>query len=270
MGLDQIQTKTNPSRKAISTLSGLSGLWKLILVGTLGFGSAVTQSAAAVDADFAIGSKLADMLRASRSVVSANQGLINDPDIGDKQFSSEKFVGKADAIYLKRVGTALNVDELSERDRRLLDSQRRAMRQVVDDHQAEINRLGVGFKGFIPAIFARLANEEFGAIAGQEARIRVTAPPDLVRNRKARPDPWEKNILETRFLTSGWPKGKPFTEEVEFEGRLAFRMLLPEYYRESCLACHGTPKGELDITSYPKEGGMVGDLAGAISIVIFR
>jgi hypothetical protein len=270
MGLDQIQTKTNLSRKAISTLSGLSGLWKLILVGTLGFGSAVTQSAAAVDADFAIGSKLADMLRASRSVVSANQGLINDPDIGDKQFSSEKFVGKADAIYLKRVGTALNVDELSERDRRLLDSQRRAMRQVVDDHQAEINRLGVGFKGFIPAIFARLANEEFGAIAGQEARIRVTAPPDLVRNRKARPDPWEKNILETRFLNSGWPKGKPFTEEVEFEGRLAFRMLLPEYYRESCLVCHGTPKGELDITSYPKEGGMVGDLAGAISIVIFR
>ena len=270
MGLDQIQTKTNLSRKAVSTVSGLGGSWKHILFGALVFGTAVTQTAAAVDVDFAIGSKLADMLRASRSVVSANQGLINDPDIGDKQFSSEKFVGKADAIYLKRVGTALNVDELSERDRRLLDSQRRAMRQVVDDHQAEINRLGVGFKGFIPAIFARLANEEFGAIAGQEARIRVTAPPDLVRNRKARPDPWEKNILETRFLNADWPTGEPFTEAVEFEGRPAFRMLLPEYYRESCLACHGTPKGELDITSYPKEGGMVGDLAGAISIVIFR
>jgi len=57
------------------------------------------------------------------------------------------------------------------------------MRQVVDDHQAEINQAGVGFKGFIPAIFARLTNEEFGAIAGKEARIRVTAPPDLARSR---------------------------------------------------------------------------------------
>ena len=266
----QYRNGTMLGRKTVSTLYILSGLWKLILVGALVFGSAVIQIAAAGDADFAIGNKLADMLRASRSVVSANQGLINDPDIGDKKFSSEKFVQAADANYLKRVGSALNTSDLSERDRRLLDAQRRAMRLVVDDHQAEINRAGVGFKGFIPAIFARLTNEEFGAIAGQEARIRVTAPPDLVRNRKARPDPWEKNILETRFLTAGWPKGKAFTEEVEFEGRPAFRMLLPEYYRESCLACHGMPKGELDITSYPKEGGMVGDLAGAISIVIFR
>ena len=47
-------------------------------------------------------------------------------------------------------------------------------------------------------------------------------------------------------------------------------MLLPEYYRESCLTCHGGPKGETDITGYPKEGGKVGDLGGVISIVIFR
>jgi hypothetical protein len=47
-------------------------------------------------------------------------------------------------------------------------------------------------------------------------------------------------------------------------------MLLPEYYRESCLSCHGEPQGEMDITNYPKEGGKIGDLAGAISIVIFK
>ena len=113
-------------------------------------------------------------------------------------------------------------------------------------------------------------NEEFQAIAGSEARVRVTAPPDLVRNRKARPDPWERNILETKLLAADWPKGQPYTELVEFEGRPAFRMLLPEYYKESCLACHGGPKGETDITGYPKEGGMVGDLGGVISIVIFK
>jgi hypothetical protein len=47
-------------------------------------------------------------------------------------------------------------------------------------------------------------------------------------------------------------------------------MLFPEYYAESCLSCHGEPKGEIDVTGYPKEGGKMGDLGGAISIVLFR
>ena len=258
------------SRKAVSTSFDLPALLKLILVISLGLGSSVVQAAAATDADSALGNKLADMLRASRSVVSGSQPLINDAAIGDKGFTGVKLVREAETIYAERVGAQLLDDDLSARDRRLLDAQRQAMRLVVDDHQGEINRPGVGFKGFIPAVFARLANEEFVAIAGSEARIRVTAPSALVRNRKARPDTWERNILETRLLAPDWPTGKPFTEEVEFEGRPAFRMLLPEYYRASCLTCHGEPKGESDITNYPKEGGKVGDLAGAISIVIFR
>lgn len=243
---------------------------RALIFGALLLSAGVNQAAASDDADFAIGIKLADMLRAGRSVVSASQSLINNADVGDKGFTGEKLVGQAEAIYAERVGSPLLDDGLSARDRRLLDAQRKAMGMVVDASQEEINRLGVGFKGFIPATFARLTNEEFVSIAGQEARIRVTAPVDLVRNRKARPDPWEENVLETKLLASDWPNGKPFTEAVEFEGRPAFRMLLPEYYRESCLACHGEPRGELDITSYPKEGRKVGDLAGAISIVIFR
>lgn len=261
---------TRFERKAVAASSTRSGLFKLAFVIVLGFSSAILQTATAVDADAAIGNKLADMLRASRSVVSASQPLINDAALGDKWFTGEKLVREAEAIYEQRVGTQLIGDDVSARDWRLLDAQRQAMRQVVDNHQDEINRLGVGFKGFIPAVFARLTNEEFVALAGTEARIRVTAPSNLVRNRKARPDPWEKNVIETRLLAADWPTGKSFTEEVEFEGRPAFRMLLPEYYRESCLACHGEPMGEPDITNYPKEGGKVGDLGGAISIVIFR
>jgi len=257
-------------RNAVSASFGRSGLLKLAFLVAFGLGSAIMQPAVAADADAAIGNMLADMLRASRSVVSASQPLINDAALGDKWFTGEKLVREAEVIYAERVGTELIGDGLSARDRRLLDAQRQAMRQVVDSHQDEINRLGVGFKGFIPAVFARLANEEFVALAGTEARIRVTAPTNLVRNRKSRPDPWEKNVIETSLLAADWPSGKSFTEEVEFEGRPAFRMLLPEYYRESCLACHGEPMGEPDITSYPKEGGKVGDLGGAISIVIFR
>lgn len=258
------------NRMTDSIFPGAGRIWNFLLVLVFTVGFAVPQPVAAEDAEFAIGTKLADMLRASRSVVSANQALINNPDIGDKSFTGEKFLSEAESIYLERVGSPLLAEDLSARDRRLLEAQRQAIRKVVDDHQEEINQLGVGFKGFVPATFGRLMNEEFGVIAGREARIRVTAPPDLVRNRKARPDPWELNILESRMLAADWPKGEIFTEEVEFEGRPAFRMLLPEYYSESCLTCHGEPRGEMDITNYPKEGGKEGDLAGAISIVIFK
>lgn len=248
-------------------------IWQLpaiLLTAMLGLSTMSLSAAATEAAEIEIGTKLADMLRASRSVVSASQALINDPDIADKQFTGDLLVSKADAIYQERVGAPLLTDDLSERDRRLLNAQLQAMRQVVDEHQADINRPGVGFKGFIPAIFARLVNEEFSTIAGSQARIRVTAPPQLVRNRKARPDTWEQEILETKLMAPDWPRGKPYTNVVEYEGRPAFRMLLPEYYRESCLACHGEPKGEMDITGYPKEGGKVGDLGSVISIVIFR
>ena len=54
------------------------------------------------------------------------------------------------------------------------------------------------------------------------------------------------------------------------KGQPAFRLILPEYYKESCLACHGEPKGERDITGGKKEGGVLGELGGAISVTIFQ
>ena len=38
------------------------------------------------------------------------------------------------------------------------------------------------------------------------------------------------------------------------------------YYAAACLTCHGEPKGDLDISGYPKEGHREGDLAGAITV----
>jgi hypothetical protein len=46
--------------------------------------------------------------------------------------------------------------------------------------------------------------------------------------------------------------------------------MVPEYYAASCLTCHGSPKGEMDITGYPKEGAKLDDLGGVISITLYR
>ena len=241
----------------------------LLLLGAANPQSPRPANAANLD-DKEMAIKLANLLRAGRNVVSTNQPLINDPDIGEKNFTGDKLVAEAEAIYAKRTGSPLTMDGLSARDRRLVAAQKEAMLRIVEQHQSDINKEGVGFKGFIPAVFARLVNEEFEALAGSEARVRVTAPTNRVRNRKSRPDAWEREVLETRLLADDWPKGQYYTERVDFEGRPAFRMLFPEYYRASCLSCHGQPQGELDITGYPKEGGKEGDLGGAISIVIFE
>ena len=74
------------------------------------------------------------------------------------------------------------------------------------------------------------------------------------------PDAWEAGIIKTRLLDPKWPKGQAYSAVVDSDGHRAFRVMVPEYYPASCLTCHGSPKGEMDITGYPKEGGKVGDL----------
>lgn len=217
-----------------------------------------------------IGEKLAALLRAARTVISGHQDLINDASIGDKGLGGERIAEEAIALYAKRVGSKPLDGELAANEDKLLRAQLAAITEVVDEHQADINKKGVALKGFIPAVFARLVNEKYLEKVGELARIKVTAPMHLVRNRRARPDDWEREAIETILSSSEWTKGKTYSEKLTYEGKPALRMLLPEYYSKSCLTCHGGPKGDLDITGYPKEGGKEDDLAGAISIVIFE
>jgi hypothetical protein len=242
-----------------------------ILVLVVGWLLAIPYAVRAGDSeDAATGMRLAELLRAGRSVVSNYQSLINDPAIGDKNLDSERFARETLDLFSQRTNQDPFADDLSERDRHLLDAQIEAMREVIDEQQDDINRRSIGFKGFVPAVFARLTNEKFAARVGEEAHVRVTAPEQLVRNRKSLPDSWETRIIETVFSDPKLPKEEAYTEVTEVNGRPAFRMLLPEYYTESCLSCHGQPKGEIDVTGYPKEGGKTGDLGGAISIILFK
>jgi hypothetical protein len=178
----------------------------------------------------------------------------------------------AEAIRNFTKATGIKPGEIDPKSRfgGLLQAQMMAVKTVMDENQSTINRAGVGFKGFVPAVFGRLVNEEFLRMAGTQARVKVTAPTRFVRNRKARPDSWELAAIEERLMTSAWEKGAVYSAEAVDGDRKAFRVLVPEYYSEGCLACHGTPKGESDITGYPKEGGKLGDLGGVISITIYR
>lgn len=214
--------------------------------------------------------RLASLLRSARSVIASEQELINDPKGGDKGLTGDRVLELATKAYLDANGTAPLHDGQDPKEARLIAAQMEAIRTVMANNQATINAEGVGFKGFVPAVFGRLVNESFAELVGTEARIKVTAPPDLVRNRKAMPDDWEANVIATDLMSPDWPKGKVYAEISDLRGGPAYRVMVPEYYSEGCLACHGGPKGEIDVTGYPKEGGREGDLGGVISISIFR
>lgn len=213
---------------------------------------------------------LATMLRAARTVISNNQALINDEKRGDKGLTADKVLVDAVTIYRTQTGVDPATIDPQSRHGRLLSAQMDAIRKVMNDTQPIINRPGIGFKGIIPSAFARMVNDEFQEKMGAEAEVKVTAPPVLIRNRKARPDSWEAEMIATKLSRPDWPLGQSLQAQAQNRGREAFRFLIPEYYAASCLSCHGSPKGEIDITGYPKEGGKEGDLGGVISISIRR
>ncbi len=233
------------------------------MVGVLAGGG--TAAWAQTDEEVAL--SLASLLRASRAVISKNQKHINNPCIGDKGLSAVAVVAKAKENYKKAAGGDLDAIDPASPHGKLIKAELQAITDVMNEAQGLINEKGKGFKGFIPAVYGRLVTQKFNPAA---AALRLTAPKNYVRNQANSPDKWEDNVIESKFKAAGHPKGQHVSEMTTFKGKPAFRLILPEYYKESCLACHGEPKGEKDITGGKKEGAKLGDLGGAISVVIFK
>jgi Protein of unknown function (DUF3365) len=234
------------------------------------FTSSLGNAQQSDDADLDLALRLADLLQSARAVIGAEQALINDPAIGDKGLSGTAVLVRATEAYLAKTGNPPLSDNLDARETELVGAMMASITEVMDANAGSINREGVAFKGFVPAVFGRLVTEAFGDKVGDLAQIKVTAPVNLVRNRKSRPDEWETKVITENLLSPDWQTGEVYSSLTEAEGRPAFRVMVPEYYGEGCLSCHGSPAGEVDITGYPKEGGALGDLGGVISIKLFR
>jgi hypothetical protein len=232
--------------------------------------SGSTAEQVSADPEIRIAISLADLLRGARTVISANQDLINDPARGDKGLSGEAVLAKARENAMQEAGLDLSKVDPDSRQGRLLAAMTASITEVMTINQALINHKGVGFKGFVPAVFGRLVTEQFRTDVNGAADIKVTAPPELVRNRKASPDEFETMVIRTKFRSPSWTKGELFAEAAPVKGRAATRVLVPEYYGAGCLSCHGEPKGQVDITGYPKEGAKLDELGGVISITLYK
>jgi Protein of unknown function (DUF3365) len=256
--------------KAIASAS-----WAFIaLFACASFGIALSIATVGKAADesegIAIAKSLAAMLSAGLIVISNNQALIDNPDIGDKGLDGKSVLEQAQKIFRETTGTDPSTIDPSRRHGRLLRVEMDAIVEVMTAHQRELNQRGIGFKGFVPSTFGRLVVEAFNRGARGDAEMKMSAPLEIVRNRKARPDRWESYVIREKLTSATWPKGESYAAVAENKGRPAFRVAVPEYYSASCLACHGKPEGQIDITGYPKEGRNEGDLGGVYSVTLYR
>ncbi len=205
---------------------------------------------------------LIDLVKIGRGVLSEQMGNINDPAKANKGFTGDYVAGQVIERFKKKTKIDLRIPNAVPQAPLYL-ALVEAEKEVVDESQPVINRPGIGFKGFIPAVFARKTGENFYKKTG--VRLKLTGSD--YRNVNNRPDDFEAEVLRM-FSDPRHPKGQTYVRNTVVDGRPVLRMMDPEYAAASCLSCHGAPKGGKDITGGHKEGWKEGDLAGAISVVL--
>jgi general secretion pathway protein A len=208
---------------------------------------------------------LANLLKAGRSVIEHNQLLIDDQRKGDKGFTPEVF--ERQLVQEFRQQTGLDLSKLKSTPasfvvpplaKELLPAFVLASKEVVRDAQVVINQQGLGYKNFIPATYGSKAAERFS----KQSHVKLKQTNLHPRNPINEPDEYEASVLQ---WLSGRPRAEAYVSELTDHGQ-TLRVVMPLYYVAACLACHGEPKGDLDISGYPKEGHREGDLAGAITV----
>ena len=205
---------------------------------------------------------LIELVKIGREVVSEHQATINDATKAEKGFTADFVADEVMERFKKKTKIDLRVPNVVPQASFYL-ALVEAEREVVDEAQPVINRQGVGFKGFLHAVFARRVGEHFYKKTG----IRMKLTGIDYRTPKSKPDEFEQEVLRM-FSDPRHPKDQVYVRSTMVDGRPVLRMMDPEYASVSCLSCHGAPKGEQDIAGMKKEGWKEGSLAGAISLVL--
>jgi general secretion pathway protein A len=210
---------------------------------------------------------LAKLLQAGRLVIDYNQALIDDPHKGEKGLTPDEFERQLNRQFLDQTGIDLSTLAATPASvtvpplaKELLPALVQAGKEVVRDAQVVINQRGIGYKNFIPATYGSQAAARFS----KRSHVRLKQTTLEPRNPKNEPDEYEASVLK---WLSGRPRAEAYVSELTDSGTM-LRVVMPIYYVPDCLKCHGEPKGELDISGYPKEGHREGDLAGAITVAV--
>src|SRR5206468_1253339 len=106
--------------------------------------SAAIAVAPPAKGDSVIAQSLAQMLQEARTVISNNQELINNPDIGDKHLTGQVVLDQAIKSYPNAIHRYPASTDPNTSQGRLLRVMMDAIKSATDDNQAAINEKGTG------------------------------------------------------------------------------------------------------------------------------
>jgi len=211
---------------------------------------------------------IAKLLVSCRAIIAQNQGLINDPDKGDKGFTGDIYISKVREHFKNATDLEVSENDASSSDpvKRSLGTLLCSAKAVINESQKVINMKGKGFKEIIPAVVGRRTGFKYNKAMGVGYYLKQTSI--RYRNPANHPDDLETRYLN-KFEVPGYPKDKGEGVVItNSDGSKVYRYMLPVYIKPACLKCHGDPKGEKDIAGGIKEGYKEGEVRGAISVMI--
>lgn len=115
------------------------------------------------------------------------------------------------------------------------------------------------FKG----IYCAIAGKSISKLFAQKTDYIIRHVSETPRNPTAIADDFEQQAF-----TAFGDGSSEYYMITTYDNREVFRYVVPLVVEEGCVSCHGSPQGEIDITGYPKEGFAVGDVAGAMDIIM--
>lgn len=164
--------------------------------------------------------------------------------------------------------TSMNARQQMENELRekgqVLAQQMDAVWEFMASNQDRLEQISFTSEGVYQGLHCAIAGRSIGALFTSQSTYSTKFVNFNPRNSADMPDEFESEAL-TAFNEGS---ATEFFEIADVGGEEVFRYMAPMRIEENCLDCHGEPAGELDVTGFPKEGWQLGDVGGAISIVM--
>ncbi|WP_270296005.1 c-type heme family protein [Eggerthella sinensis] len=155
-------------------------------------------------------------------------------------------------------------NELREKGE-VLAQQMDAVWEFMASNQDRLAQISFTDDGVYQGLHCAIAGRSIGQLFTSESSYTTRFVNFNPRNDADEPDEFETKALDA-FLAD--PACREYYGITEYQGVEVFRYLAPMRIEQNCLDCHGEPAGEVDVTGFAKEGWRIGDMGGAISIIM--
>lgn len=147
----------------------------------------------------------------------------------------------------------------------VLAQQMDAMWQFMASNQDRLEQISYTKDGVYQGLHCAIVGRSIGQLFTSQSNYTTRFVNFNPRNQADQPDDFEAAALVA--FDSG-ERRTDYYGVTDYKGKEVFRYVSPMRIEENCLDCHGEPAGEVDVTGYAKEGWKLGDVGGAISIIM--